>query len=536
MTGFSQSRAVVWAQSRSLWNFYPRASRGGVLFTVAGTTLWYGMCVVGAVAAAFLFASPANRILFPQILHGGLLLAFLYCQVVPILLASTGVSLDLRRLMVYPIPKDHLFALEVLLRTSVAIEVLVMIAGVATGLALNPEIPLVGLAGLALFVAFNLLLSAGLRDLLRRLLARRRVRELVIFLLVLAAALPQLLLVRGSPESLGRLASLSMFGLTPWAAAADIALGGRRFEVWAALALWTAAAWCFGRWQFSRSLAFDERAADAPSTSARSSRSVEWLFAWPSTVFSDPLGALFEKELRFLARAPRFRLVFLMGFSFGLLIWLPLAFGSRRGIGATVSENYLTFVSVYALLLLGEVSFYNVFGFDRAAAQAYYVLPVPFRAVLVAKNLAAVFYVVAEVTAVAAVCALLGMPISVSRLAEAYSVTAVLSIHMLAVGNLSSTHFPRGVDPSQSWRSGSMGRFHAMLLFIYPVLGTPILLAYLARFAFNSNLAFYGVLALAGVIGWIVYSVAMDSALGALEARKERILAALGQGQGPLAA
>ncbi len=31
-----------------------------------------------------------------------------------------------------------------------------------------------------------------------------------------------------------------------------------------------------------------------------------------------------------LARSPRFRLVFLMGFSFGLLIWLPLAFGNKN--------------------------------------------------------------------------------------------------------------------------------------------------------------------------------------------------------------
>jgi ABC-2 type transport system permease protein len=248
------------------------------------------------------------------------------------------------------------------------------------------------------------------------------------------------------------------------------------------------------------------------------------------------LGGLLEKELRFLSRAPRFRLVFLMGFSFGLLVWLPLAFGSNRGSAATIAANYLTFVSSYALLLLGEVSFYNVFGFDRGAAQAYYVLPVPFRTVLVAKNLAAVFFVVAEVTAVAAVCALLGMPISVARVIEAYSVTAVLSVDMLAVGNLSSTHFPRAVDPAQSWHSGSLGRFHAMLLLIYPLLSIPILLAYLARYAFASALAFYAVLGVAAVIAAALYAVAMESAVQAAERRKESILAALGQGSGPVAA
>jgi len=34
-----------------------------------------------------------------------------------------------------------------------------------------------------------------------------------------------------------------------------------------------------------------------------------------------------------------------------------------------VSDNYLTFVSVYALLLLSDALFWNSFGFDRSAAQ-----------------------------------------------------------------------------------------------------------------------------------------------------------------------
>ena len=69
-------------------------------------------------------------------------------------------------------------------------------------------------------------------------------------------------------------------------------------------------------------------------------------------LLGDPLGALIEKEVRFLSRSPRFRLVFLMGFTFGLLIWLPVALG-RQGVSQSfLSGNYLTVVSVYSLLLL----------------------------------------------------------------------------------------------------------------------------------------------------------------------------------------
>ena len=41
-------------------------------------------------------------------------------------------------------------------------------------------------------------------------------------------------------------------------------------------------------------------------------------FRLPSLVLPDPLAAIVEKELRSLARTPRFRTVFIMGFTFGL--------------------------------------------------------------------------------------------------------------------------------------------------------------------------------------------------------------------------
>ena len=51
-------------------------------------------------------------------------------------------------------------------------------------------------------------------------------------------------------------------------------------------------------------------------------------------MLADRFGVLVEKDIRFLSRAPRFRLVFLMGFTFGLLIWLPLAFGRDAACAA----------------------------------------------------------------------------------------------------------------------------------------------------------------------------------------------------------
>ena len=51
------------------------------------------------------------------------------------------------------------------------------------------------------------------------------------------------------------------------------------------------------------------------------------LYRFPSLLWRDPLAAIVEKELRSLARTPRFRMVFVMGFTFGVMVWLPMILG-----------------------------------------------------------------------------------------------------------------------------------------------------------------------------------------------------------------
>ncbi|MCP5117701.1 MAG: hypothetical protein GY953_43315, partial [bacterium] len=165
------------------------------------------------------------------------------------------------------------------------------------------------------------------------------------------------------------LANSALHFSLPFAAVSRIAVEEVALTPWLVLLAWTALAYALGRWQFERSLVFDRDEAGAAAGRRRRASWMDGLFRWPSLFFSDPLAALVEKELRFLSRAPRFRLVFVMGFSFGLLVWLPIAFAGGRGGGSVFASNYLTFVSVYALLLLAEATFWNAFGFDRAAAQ-----------------------------------------------------------------------------------------------------------------------------------------------------------------------
>jgi ABC-2 type transport system permease protein len=154
--------------------------------------------------------------------------------------------------------------------------------------------------------------------------------------------------------------------------------------------------------------------------------------------------------------------------------------------------------------------------------------------VLIAKNIASASFILLEVTVVALVCMALRLPVTIGRLTEAYSVTLVLALYLMAIGNLGSIYYPRPMNPAQSWRSGAAGRFQALLLLIYPVVSLPIALAYLAEYAFDSGLAFYAVLAFGAVLGVIVYWVAMDSAVSAAMQRREQLVGALSQGEGPI--
>src|SRR5580698_2405686 len=246
---WNQARAIVWAQWRSTRNHLPRANLGGLLFTGVLTAFWYGAFAYLAVIAAVLLSRPSELEPFRKILPVALLLCLLYWQVIPVLLTSMGASLDLRKLLVYPIPKRGLFAIEVVLRISTAVEMLLILAGAATGLLINPSVPLWAPFSLALFVLFNLFCSTGIRDLLVRLLAHKRMREIIVFLVVISAALPQLMLFRGSQGRMRQFFGAEPSAFFPWTATARLALGEFSWKSVAVILAWTLAAYVFGRTQ-----------------------------------------------------------------------------------------------------------------------------------------------------------------------------------------------------------------------------------------------------------------------------------------------
>src|SRR5204862_8271815 len=116
----------------------------------------------------------------------------------------------------------------------------------------------------------------------------------------------------------------------PWTAASHLATGPNEIFALITMFAWSVLALAFGRWQFSRSLRFDAQAAQATDQRAAALSERSWsnqVFRLTSLILPDPVAAIVEKEVRSLVRTPRFRLVFIMGFSFGILVWLPLVIG-----------------------------------------------------------------------------------------------------------------------------------------------------------------------------------------------------------------
>jgi ABC-2 type transport system permease protein len=450
-------------------------------------------------------------------------------------------SLDLKRLMVYPIPERRMFGIEVILRATTGGEVLVVLTGTAIGLWRSPMAPWWGPLFFLPFTAFNLCLSAGVRDLLSRLMRKRGVREMVVLGFVVLTQIPNFIMRMVPEEKLAAYArqysSISAMLPVPWQWTGRLAAGDISVAAIGGLTLWVVLGAWFGYSQFRRGLRFDEAAAEsanrAPSMRAGRVPVLERIADLSLRIFPEPLATLVQKELLTLPRVPRFRLLFVMGAFFSLIIFIP--FLSKPG-GAPnpgfMQQNFLTIVVLYSMLLLSEPLFSNVFSYDRKAAQAYYVLPVRFSTVLLAKNLTAGLFIVLEVFLVCLVTRVFGIVPSAQSLLESLATVLVFAAFLLSIGNLTSIRFAKAVDASNPWRGKGSGKGAGLLMLVYVVTAPAALLAHLARYAFESELAFFAVLASAFFIAVLTYIVTFESALESADKDRERFLAALAEGEG----
>ncbi|MBI2685723.1 MAG: hypothetical protein HYX27_05365 [Acidobacteria bacterium] len=528
-------RAVIWAQQRTSRNFFLRANKGGLIFRWLMSLLWYGSWAGAALAAGFLVSGQVPMTILERAVPGVFFLIFFFWQIFPIVLATQGAYLDMRRLLVYPIPETQLFLLETALRVTTALEMILVCFGLFAGLLLNPAIPIWAPFTVIVFMAFNLLLATGVKSALERLFKKKGVRELMMLVFVGLILVPQFAAAALEDGALPKLQFLQhfarLFQAMPWAAAGTLALG--RFSAFAAASLGGAMAltYLFARIQFQRTLAIDESAAAGRSKPERTeSPWLERATRWPAVFLLDPVAALVEKDLRTLSRAPRFRLIFMMASTFGAVLWLPQALRSKDG---WMAHNYITMAALYGILVLGEALYWNVFGFERAGAQHWFVTPVRFGDVLRAKNVVALCFTLLSILCLSFIAILLPIGAGVAQVADALAAATVFLVCVMAGGNLTSVYLPRPINAEQAWRNNA-SKTQFMLILAYPLLGIPVFMAHLARWATGSYWAYHGVLAVALVIALCFYIVATETAVEAAEQRKEQIVAALSTQDGPV--
>jgi ABC-2 type transport system permease protein len=486
--------------------------------------------------AMLFFSLPNQTPLFVPALSWLLMFIMVYWQLSPVISASFGASLDLRKLLVYPIPHNKLFLVEVLLRITTCLEMLIVLAGPMAGLLRNPRIgwaaaPGIVGAGLA-FAAMNILLSAGARNWLERVFLRTRLKEAVMLVIVFGALAPQLLLLlHVRKEAAFQFAPSQL--VWPWAAMAHLMLhdslgpGLLSAAVWMGIAVW------FSRWQFERSIRYDGTTARPTGTSAQSKPDglAEVLFRLPSRFLPDPLAAMVEKELRTFARIPRFRLVYIMSCSFGLVLYFP-SLQRGRSHDTFFMQNALPLMSLYGLLMLGQITYWNAFGFDRSAVQGYFSWPVKFREVLIAKNLSVISLLVPQILLISLVCRAARMPFSAAKVIETIVVMMIASLYWFALGNIFSVRIPRALDPDKMNQMAN--KMQALTIWTAPFVLFPLALAYWSRWFFSSQIVFGGLLLVAAIVGGIFYWVGLDSAVSTAWQKREKMLLELSRSDGPL--
>ena len=225
-----------------------------------------------------------------------------------------------------------------------------------------------------------------------------------------------------------------------------------------------------------------------------------------------------------------------MGFTFGVAAWIPIMRHWQGTVGVWLEHSAVTLISLYAFLLLGPVMFLNRFGFDRASARFYFWLPLGFRDLLIAKNLATLFFAGLELALVALACRLVGLAIGFQEVLEAALVGFIAMLYLLSVGNHMSVRFPVASNPDRVSRAGMGHGLRAAIQFtLFPLSLAPIAAAIASRYYGGGDEGFAETLAVAALAGAAVYLFTLKRSAVYGERFRERFISHLSEGGGSLA-
>jgi ABC-2 type transport system permease protein len=232
---------------------------------------------------------------------------------------------------------------------------------------------------------------------------------------------------------------------------------------------------------------------------------------------SPVVAALFEKEWIYVRRnTAQF---------YGMLAPLAMVFIFAGRLGSQFARSEWTFPGAIAYSTLGiAILAYNALGLDAQGVQFYFLAPIRFRSVMLAKNLFGFAVTLLQAGIVyAVICFTTRRPDALITLATlCWLIFAVLV--NVTVGNLRSVIAPKKQDPSKVSRrdvSQLSALIALLLLAVLVALGAGILL--LGKFTGIAWLPIAILLALAAGAG-VLYVMALDQLDGVVQTHRETMI------------
>jgi ABC-2 type transport system permease protein len=524
-------RAVAELRLLLLWRRL--RGRGGVPELVAKIVL-YAVAVPGAIlfgalagAAAFRAARAGAGLVVEATVTALFFGVWQTWTAVSLSLAERD-ALDLRRLLVYPLPPGRVWAHGLaasLVGDPFAVFWSILLLGSFLGAALGRPgawLPLLALA-MAAFAMATVALVALVQELLGRLLRRKRSRELAVAAVYVGMGLGLALLSgvgrAGAFEVLRALGKLRWIAF-PAAFATEAASRLYRHDAPGALPwlvalalLGVAAAWLAFRLALASALSGGEVASVDPGTGR----------GWG---LPGAGGALLEKEVKYLLRHPLAGvLALVLPALSGVVAW-KVAPRIPEEAGEVIRALPLFLLVLYTHMAT-QPFWLNAFGFERGGVRALLLAPVRAARALAAKNAAAYLFALA----VFAACA--GVSVAVGGAPPAWALAAALALHagiapwLLAAGNLVSILNPRAA-PVNLHRGGALSAVSGFVGMLVLSAATGLFaLPVLLSLRLEEPWALVGAWAALGLAGLVLYRWSLPRAGALLERRRESVLSAV---------
>lgn len=399
-------------------------------------------------------------------LAGLLWIVFLFWQLYPLFAASVGVQFDFANLLRFPLRFTSFFALSLIygLFDPGAVASLFWLFCMWVGLGVaRPAMLAWGLIVVLLFAVVNLLLARMILLWTEKWLARRRTREVLGFIFILAMLSFQFMgpAINHFQHQHTRIQSGWVMTLLPIARVLPPGLAGQSMTyalggdllpgaLWFLfLALYGAAFFLLLRTRLVaqyRGENLSEARAPAPPTRTLHADARKASASWEIPWVSGASGAVFEKEVRYAFRSGPMLLNLVIPVV--LVIFLGITFRQQGGHGDFFSHSPdMAFPIAIAYTFLIQMNMvFNSFAFDGTGIQFLLVSPVRFRDVIAGKNLFQGVAAVIEALAVWAVVAWIFAPPPLAIVTATFAGLLYATLANFAVGNVLSVCYPRKLD------------------------------------------------------------------------------------------